>query len=44
MFHCRNKQYSVPPDYDAVVANAILDRVLHHATIVTITGKSYRIT
>jgi len=26
-----------------VVANAILDRVLHHATVVTITGKSYRI-
>lgn len=29
--------------YDAVVANAILDRVLHHATVVSITGKSYRI-
>lgn len=29
--------------YDPVVANAILDRVLHHATVVTITGKSYRI-
>jgi len=26
-----------------VVANAILDRVLHHATVVTITGRSYRI-
>ena len=29
--------------YDPVVANAILDRALHHATVVTITGKSYRI-
>jgi DNA replication protein len=29
--------------YDSVVANAILDRVLHHATVVTIAGKSYRI-
>lgn len=29
--------------FDSVVANAILDRVLHHATVVTITGKSYRI-
>lgn len=29
--------------YDPVVANAILDRILHHATVVTITGKSYRI-
>lgn len=28
--------------YDPVVANAILDRVLHHAHVVTITGKSYR--
>lgn len=29
--------------YDAVVANAILDRVLHHSSVVTISGKSYRI-
>ena len=29
--------------YDAVVANAILDRVLHHASVVSISGKSYRI-
>jgi DNA replication protein len=29
--------------YDSVVANAILDRVLHHATVVSIAGKSYRI-
>jgi len=28
---------------DAVMANAILDRVLHHAHVVTITGKSYRL-
>lgn len=28
---------------DAVIANAILDRVLHHANIVTIKGKSYRL-
>ena len=25
------------------MANAILDRVLHHAHVVTITGKSYRL-
>jgi len=29
--------------YDAVVANAILDRVLHHCHVSTITGKSYRL-
>jgi len=29
--------------YDPVVANAILDRVLHHATVVPITGTSYRV-
>jgi DNA replication protein DnaC len=29
--------------YDAVVANAILDRVLHHANVVSISGKSYRL-
>lgn len=29
--------------YDAVIANAILDRVLHHAHIVSISGKSYRL-
>ena len=28
---------------DVVLANAILDRLLHHATIVNITGNSYRI-
>ena len=28
---------------DAIMANAILDRVLHHAHVVTITGKSYRL-
>lgn len=28
---------------DAVIANAILDRVLHHAHVVHITGKSYRL-
>lgn len=28
---------------DPVIANAILDRVLHHAHIVQITGKSYRL-
>lgn len=28
---------------DAVIANAILDRVLHHAHFVHITGKSYRL-
>jgi len=27
---------------DAVVASAILDRLLHHATVVNIKGKSYR--
>lgn len=29
--------------HDAVIANAILDRILHHAHVVTITGQSYRI-
>lgn len=29
--------------YDAVIANAILDRILHHAHVVSINGKSYRI-
>lgn len=28
---------------DAILASAILDRLLHHSTIVNITGKSYRI-
>lgn len=29
--------------YDPVIANAILDRILHHAQVVNITGKSYRL-
>ena len=29
--------------YDAVVANAILDRVLHHSHVITINGASYRV-
>ncbi|NFO97784.1 AAA family ATPase [Clostridium botulinum] len=29
--------------YDPVIANAILDRVLHHAHVVPINGKSYRL-
>lgn len=29
--------------YDAVVANAILDRILHHAHVITISGRSYRL-
>ena len=28
---------------DPVLANAILDRVLHHAHVIQITGKSYRL-
>lgn len=28
---------------DTKIANAILDRVLHHATVVSIVGQSYRI-
>ncbi|MGF9814214.1 ATP-binding protein, partial [Bacillus toyonensis] len=28
---------------DTKIANAILNRVLHHATVVSIIGKSYRI-
>ena len=28
---------------DTKLANAILDRVLHHATVVSIVGQSYRI-
>jgi DNA replication protein DnaC len=27
---------------DATIANAILDRLLHHSTVVKITGRSYR--
>ncbi len=30
--------------YDAVVANAIMDRILHHSHVVPISGKSYRLT
>ena len=29
--------------YDAVIASAILDRILHHANVVSISGKSYRL-
>ena len=29
--------------YDAIVANAILDRILHHAHVISISGKSYRL-
>lgn len=29
--------------YDPVIANAILDRILHHAHVVSINGKSYRL-
>lgn len=29
--------------YDAVIASAILDRVLHHAHVVSISGESYRL-
>ena len=29
--------------YDAVVANAILDRILHHSHVITIAGNSYRL-
>ena len=29
--------------YDAVVADAILNRILHHSQVVTITGNSYRL-
>lgn len=29
--------------FDPVIANAILDRVLHHAHVINITGKSYRL-
>jgi DNA replication protein DnaC len=28
---------------DPVVASAILDRLLHHATVINIKGKSYRL-
>ncbi len=28
---------------DTMIASAILDRVLHHAHVVTITGRSYRL-
>lgn len=29
--------------YDAVIASAILDRILHHAHVISISGKSYRL-
>lgn len=29
--------------YDPVIANAILDRILHHAHVVSINGNSYRL-
>lgn len=29
--------------YDAVVANAIMDRVFHHVHVIPISGKSYRL-
>ena len=29
--------------FDPIIANAIFDRVLHHAHVVNITGKSYRL-
>jgi DNA replication protein DnaC len=28
---------------DPLIASAIVDRILHHATVVTIKGKSYRL-
>jgi len=28
---------------DAVIATAILDRLLHHSTVITIRGDSYRL-
>ena len=28
---------------DALIADAIIDRLLHHSTVVTIKGKSYRL-
>ncbi|MEC2595756.1 ATP-binding protein, partial [Bacillus cereus] len=38
--HCPSRA-AVHPDPHR--ANAILDRVLHHATVVSIVGQSYRI-
>ncbi|WP_343231729.1 ATP-binding protein [Tissierella simiarum] len=29
--------------YDPVIANAILDRILHHVHVIPINGKSYRL-
>ena len=29
--------------YDPIIANAILDRILHHAHVVSISGNSYRL-
>jgi len=39
-----NKEFSKWHDIfgDITIANAILDRLLHHSTIEKITGKSYR--
>ena len=40
-----NKEFSKWPEIfgEAVIANAILDRLLHHSTVIKITGKSYRL-
>ncbi len=39
-----NKQFSKWADVfgDSTIANAILDRLLHHSHIIKITGNSYR--
>ena len=34
---------ALKPEDHAVVANAIMDRILHHAHVVPISGKSYRL-
>lgn len=37
-FNLKNKIFDDPK-----IANAILDRILHHSSVVKITGKSYRL-
>lgn len=40
-----NQSFSKWPDVfgDAVIANAIIDRLVHHCEIIKITGHSYRV-
>ena len=39
----RDGRYPQPHSRDAIIATAILDRLLHHSTTVDIRGESYRL-